>query len=326
MLVIDFSQIAIATITAELRGKDDVEISTDLVRHMLINAVRSYKVRFGKDYGEVVIAVDSRNYWRKRAFRYYKAGRKKARQASTIDWNGIHEAINVLKQELTQYFPYPVIDVNGAEADDVIATLAKWSQTNDLKEGLLGEEPRPFLVISGDHDFQQLQKYANVSQYVPLLKKIVAVAHPEQVLIQHIIEGDDGDGVPNFLSDDDVFVDDAKRQYPIFSKKVQEWIHWSFEDIAKGGFVQLNSSYERAKKTALKDNKPAPKEPPTVEQLLENLHRNKELVDLSCIPQELQDEIAQQYEQQRGNTDRSQILGYMKKMGLVHLLENIMEF
>ena len=126
-----------------------------------------------------------------------------------MDWNAIFDAVNLVRDEIAEVFPYPVIDVDGAEADDVIGTLAELSQTLGEPGPLFEDEivPIPFLIVSGDHDFKQLQKYANVKQYAPAQKKWVKITEPAEVVLrEHIITGDKGDGIPNMLSADDCFV------------------------------------------------------------------------------------------------------------------------
>ena len=189
---------------AELRGRTDAEISTPLVRHMIVNAIRSYKNKYGNEFGNIVIACDNKKYWRKKLYPHYKASRKKTRDDSGFDWSAIFEALNLIKQELSEHFPYPVIEVDTAEADDIIASLVVWTQTHDLVQQGLDVVPQPVLILSGDHDFVQLQRYPNVKQYSPVLRKWVkAVGNPEHDLMEHILSGDKGDGVPNFLSPDD---------------------------------------------------------------------------------------------------------------------------
>ena len=65
MIIVDYSQTAISTLMAELRGRTDAEINTSLIRHMIVNALRSYKNKFGKEFGQLVIACDNKKYWRK---------------------------------------------------------------------------------------------------------------------------------------------------------------------------------------------------------------------------------------------------------------------
>ena len=225
MIIVDYNQTAIGNYMAEIRGRTDVEPNLPILRHMILNTIRSYKKRWGREYGELVIACDNRHYWRRQVFPYYKANRKKSRIASPLDWSSIFDALNIVRDELAEVFPYPVIDVDGAEADDIIGTLAAYSQTYGAvpeENGMLPFDefiPDPFLIVSGDHDFKQLQKWPNVKQWAPAQKKWVKINEPaQQVLLEHIIRGDSSDGIPNILSDDDTLIDPDKRQKRLTKK------------------------------------------------------------------------------------------------------------
>jgi 5'-3' exonuclease len=279
---------------AEIGGRSDVAIDVNLLRHMVINTIRSHKLKFEGEYGEVVIACDSKNYWRKQVFPYYKANRKKAREESKLDWAAIFDAINLIKKELTAIFPFKVIEVEGAEADDIIASLVYWSLDNDVREGTLIPDPKPLLIISGDHDFNQLQKYKHVKQFSPVLKKFVkAETTPEEYIIHHIIRGDKGDGVPNVLSNDDSIVS-GERQTSISTKKLEEWI---------------------------KD----PTTMPTDDNFKRNYHRNKTLVDLSMIPKEIQEQIINTFTEYPLR-DKGQLLNYFMSNRMKQMIEHIQEF
>ena len=293
MIVVDYNQTAISSLMANLAGRRDVEVNIPLVRHMIINALRSYRKKFGPEFGDMVIACDNRHYWRRQYFPNYKANRKKSREDSGFDWNSIFEALHLVRAELAEHFPYPVIDIDGAEADDVIATLAEYSQTSNT-DGLLPSQ-EPFLVLSGDHDFNQLQKWGNVKQYAPVQKKFIKLTEtPEAVLMEHIIMGDKGDGVPNILSDDDTFVN-GDRQRPIRKDKLAEW----------------------------KTQKP--EEFITSDEMWRNYQRNRELVDLSRIPEDIKESIIDSYEKQKGG-DRSGLLNYFIANRMTQLIELVDEF
>jgi len=294
MIVVDYNQTAISSLMAELGGRRDVEINVPLVRHMIINSLRSYKRRFGDEFGEMVIACDNRHYWRRQYFPNYKAMRKKSRADSGFDWSAIFEALSLIREEIAEHFPYPVIDVDGAEADDVIATLAEYSQTSNTDGLIPGQEP--FLILSSDHDFNQLQKWSNVKQYAPIQKKFVKLTEsPEAVLMEHIIMGDKGDGVPNILSDDDTFIN-GQRQRPIRKDKVAEW------------------------KTQ------QPEEFITNDEMWRNFQRNRELVDLSRIPEDIKTAIIDSYEAQSGKMDRSGLLNYFIANRMKNMMEVIGDF
>jgi hypothetical protein len=295
MIVVDFSQVVIATYCGELGydGIQDSKVEIDYLRHMVMNTLRSYRRKFGGEYGEMVIACDNKKYWRRDKFPEYKAHRKKDREKSSVDWDGLFLGIETLKSELDEYFPYPVIDIGGAEADDVIGALAEYSQTAG-DGGLFDGSPIPYLILSGDHDFNQLQKYANVKQYSPIEKKWIKIKEPaEHVLMEHIIIGDKGDGVPNILSEDRSFVDGI-RQKSIFQKKLDVW-------------------------------KKSPPEEWVTEAMSQNYNRNRLMVDLSKTPQEIKDAIITTYEENTGG-DRSKILGYFVKNRMRGFFDSVSEF
>jgi len=297
MIVIDYNQVAIATFMSEIghRPGSDIEVNLPLLRHMIINTIRSYRTRFGNEFGELVIACDNRHYWRRKVFPQYKAHRKKDRAKSDFDWNAIFDALSIIRDELAEFFPYPVIDIEGAEADDVIGALAEYSQKLGEPDGLFGDPTSvPYLIISGDHDFNQLQKWDNVKQYAPAFKKWIKLKEPvEKVLMEHIITGDKGDGIPNMLSPDDCFVE-GKRQKPIRKTQLAEW-------------------------------KSKPPEEWVTADMAHGYNRNRMLVDLTQTPQEIKDNIINSYELQQGG-DRSQLLNYFIKNKMKNMMDVLGDF
>ena len=293
MIVVDFNQTAISNLMMEIGSRNDIEVQVPLLRHMILNSIRSYKQKFGKEFGEIVIACDNQNYWRREAFKFYKAGRKKAREASGLDWKQIFEALNLIRSEIDVFFPYKVINVDGAEADDVIAVLAEWSQTNDTNN-VLFSEPKPFLVLSGDHDFIQLQKYENVKQFSPIQKKYVkSDISPEKYLFEHIIRGDKGDGIPNVLSADDSIVT-GTRQKAIRQDKVDIW-YKDFDAMPQD--AEFKTNYER----------------------------NRKLVSFDCIPTSIKESIINTYTD-KPTKDKSQLLNFFVEHKMKNMLEVIEEF
>jgi hypothetical protein len=242
-----------------------------------------YKTKFGPEYGEFVIACDNKNYWRKQLFPYYKANRKKSQAASELDWKAIFECLNKIRSELKEHFPYRIIDVESAEADDIIGTLCiEFGNTNEK-----------ILILSGDKDFVQLQRYLNVRQYNPVLKKFITHNNPEQFLKEHIIKGDAGDGVPNFLSPDNCLVV-GERQKPISSKKLEVWVNQEPERFC-------------------------------TELMLRNYKRNEQLIDLTKIPDHISDKILESFAEQEGKKP-NKLLDYFIANRLKNLTENIGDF
>ncbi len=215
MIIVDLNQVMLSNLLMQLGNHTNAQIEENMVRHMILNSLRSYRVKFGQEYGELVIACDNTNYWRRKMFPYYKANRKKSQEASDLDWRAIFECLNKIRAELKEFFPYRVVDIESAEADDIIGTLVtSMSFRSDCSE---------VLILSGDKDFIQLHKYGNVKQYDPVRKKWITHDNPEQYLKEHILKGDAGDGVPNILSSDNCFVV-GERQRPLTAKKMEHYL------------------------------------------------------------------------------------------------------
>jgi hypothetical protein len=213
MIIFDFNQVAISNLMQQI-GSSKQKVDETLVRHMILNTLRTYVKKFKVSHGpEVVIACDNRKYWRKEIFPFYKANRKKGRESSGHDWNSIFECLNKIRDELKENSPYKVIDVESCEADDIIATLAfKYSPTQKV------------MILSSDKDFAQLQVFPNVEQYSPILKKFIKESAPMAQLKELIIRGDKSDGIPNILSADNVFVESI-RQRSITEEKINIWMN-----------------------------------------------------------------------------------------------------
>lgn len=283
MLLLDFSSVIIANLHAQVGIQNMKVVEEDLLRHMILNTVRAIRMKF-KEH-ELVIACDHGS-WRKQAFPYYKANRAKAKEATGLDWKKVFEVFGRMRSDLRDYFPYRVVEVEGAEADDVIGTLVNKFGGVDLPMRIAGEE---VIIVSPDKDFAQLHRFGNVKQYDPIKKKFITHNEPEAYLKEHIIRGDSGDGVPNIMSDDDTFVVETKRQKPMTQKKLDAFLSVIPEEYKK------------------------------------NHDRNTLLIDLANTPNSLREEILTVYESQAGK-DRSQIFNYMIKNKLRNLMESIQDF
>jgi len=288
MIILDLSQVMIANFMSQIGSHTNLKVEEGLVRHMVLNTIRSLNMKFGKEYGEMVLAADDRKYWRRDIFPYYKANRKKNRAKSELDWNAIFEALNNIRTELKDYLPYRVILADGAEADDVIGTLV-----HKYGKVLVSQSDEKILILSGDKDFVQLQQYGNVEQYDPVKKKFIKTNSPDKFITEHIIRGDVGDGIPNFLSSDNCFVV-GDRQKPISTKKLEAWLNMEPEQYCD-------------------------------ETMLRNFKRNKQLIDLSLIPDWVRANVMKEYESQSGK-GRQRIFNYFIKYQLKGLMESINDF
>ena len=274
--LVDFSQIVIGSY---MMAAKHATVDMDVIRPSVLNTLRIYRSKFVNEYGELILCCDDRKTWRKEIFPNYKASRKKTRKDSGVNWNNLYDTLNQLKEELREWFPYKLIQVEKAEADDIIATLV--NITNERT-----------LILSSDRDFIQLHKF-NVRQYSPIQKKFVD-GEAKENLHEKIIRGDVGDGIPNIMSDDNVFVDEGRRQKPITKKKVDAW-------------------YELDPETYCSD------------EMLRNYNRNRQLIDLDHIPDTIRINITKQFETIKVG-DRRRLLTYFVNHKLKNLMENLSEF
>ena len=281
MILIDLNQVMISNLMAQNKGNLTELPSKDAVRHSILNTVRAFNVKFREEFGEMILCADAADPWRRDIFPNYKHQRRKGRVESQIDWEGLFYIMSNIREEFKFKLPYRVLHIDKAEADDIIATLVK-QQTEDL-----------YLIISGDKDFIQLQHYGDVYQFSPLLKSFIGEQEDATVFLrEQIIKGDRSDGVPNILSDDDIFLRD-ERQRPINKKRLEEWSN--VDNIPLGS--ETRKYYDR----------------------------NKKLIDLSMIPKDISESIINRYKNYKVN-DRSLLLQYFIDNKLKALIENINDF
>lgn len=284
MILVDMNQVTLSNLMIQI-GRN-AEVDPDMVRHMVLNSLRGYRNRFCEEYGELVLCYDNKGNWRREYFPNYKHSRRKDRKASKLDWGSIFDTLHLIKQELQDNFPYKVLEVENVEADDIIASVVSY----------VAESPSHYekvLILSGDKDFIQLQKHSFVTQYSPVLKKFVNGIDPDVYIKEHILKGDRSDGVPNFLSPDNCFVNEL-RQRPISKKKLATWIDLDPEDFCN-------------------------------EEMLRNYQRNRTLIDLTQAPDWVLKTCVEAYLNSTVN-DRSGLLNYFIKHRLKNHMENIGDF
>jgi hypothetical protein len=284
-ILMDYSQVMLATLFANIGNHTNVELDENILRHMFLMSLRANRKKFKETYGEMVICCDSKNSWRRAAFPYYKGNRRSLREQSEIDWNALFAIMNNIRDEMFEYFPYKVITIDNCEADDIIGVVCHTFGT------ALNNGAGKYLILSGDKDYIQLQKYANIDQYSPVRKEWIRHANPETYLAEHIIKGDRGDGVPNILSPDNCLVI-GERQKAITSKRL----------------AMYNNTTENMDS-----------------ETLTRFHRNKMLIDLNEIPQNYKDEILQEYNKEK-EIGRSKLFNYFIEKRLKNLLTDIQDF
>jgi hypothetical protein len=282
MILLDWNGLAVGTIVTQ-----KLDLDENMIRHVILNQLRMYNTKFRKDYGQMVICCEGRS-WRKEVFPNYKASRKKTRDNDSSHWEEVFRIINMIRDEIKENLPYKVVQVERAEADDIIGTLAEY--TNEFGKH------EPVMIVSNDKDFLQLQKFSNIKQFSPMKKKLIEEKHPHKFLVEHIIKGDSSDGIPNILSGDDVFVNEDDRQKPVRQKFIDEVI----ADLDDSELLYAASWYR-------------------------NYQRNKQLIDLSETPTTIKENIINIYESEIP-AERKNLLNYLIAKRCKLLIESIEEF
>lgn len=290
MMILDLQQVMLATILIDRSNTyiTQKSLDRDLIRHMILNSIRYNRLKFS-EFGELIIACDSRNSWRREMFPFYKASRKKNRDNSPLDWNDIFDFLSTIKSDLKEHFPYRTIEVEGAEADDIIATLVK----NECERSM-----HKVLILSGDKDFIQLQKYINVVQWDPTRKRWINHSNPECFLKEHIIKGDISDGVPNIMSGDSTFAT-GKRQNRLGQVKIDQWSQFEI------GSPALREALG--------------------ETTWRNWGRNNQMINLDNIPEDIVTKINIEYDNQ-GGKGKKKILPYLMEHRLREIAKSISDF
>lgn len=297
MIILDYSQVALSNIfqfQSDLKKNTNNPEAVNIIRHAILTGLKFYKKKYGAEYGELVLACDGKQYWRRDIFPYYKAGRKASREKSDLDWKLVFDTMSTIRDEVADHFPYKVIHIDRAEADDVIATLCKWTQTNGSVDHGMFEEKQKVMIVSSDGDFKQLHKYDNVEQYSPIQKKKVQCDNPIAYLAEHIAKAGD-DGIPNVLSPDDVFVTEGVRQSKMTKAKLERF-------VTMGRDAAENDEQRR------------------------NWDRNNFLINLDNIPRDIEERILDAYINNKPSGDKMSIYNYLIRNKCRLLLDEVEEF
>ncbi len=252
MILVDYSGIAISSLFAM-----KMEVNEQIVRHMILNSLRMYNLKYRAEYGRMVLAID-KGTWRRDVYPEYKASRKKTRDESGFDWTELYRILDTVLEEIRTNLPYYVVQVENCEADDVIAALVEKTQEFGQCE--------PVMIVSADTDFVQLHRYPNVRQFSNTQKSLVKDKDPVRFLREHVLTGDSGDGVPNILSHDKTFVND-ERQKPLRKTRIDE----------------LCKNWDKISSLLSDEEK-------------KNFRRNQVCIDLSFIPRDIKDRVINTYD------------------------------
>lgn len=294
----DYSQLFIAgclAFPADFKKGEDTKKMEHIARHSVLSSILMYKKKYSGLCGDTIICCDGKDNWRREVFPHYKGRRAINKKESETDWKSIASLMDVIQAEIEEVFPYRVVVHNQAEGDDVIATLVKYSQTNETRQDGLEELPQRMMVVSADHDFRQLYKYRNYAQWSPIQKKVVEKAD-KTFLLEKVLIGDSGDGVPNVRSVDDHFMNpEHGKQKPITAAMKK-----AFFDNPDGSTL---SESERI-----------------------NLERNRVLMDFERIPSHIESGIIEVYKNFEVKGTQNKVFEYFIEKRCRNLMQEIPAF
>ncbi len=213
--------------------------------------------KFKNEYGdEIVLALDASS-WRGLYFKNYKCRRKNKRKEDKFDWNDIYKMYDEIIDEFKANLPYKILKIKGGEGDDVVAVIA-----NHTKENVL--------IVSRDKDFMQLLTNDNIKQYDPVVDQFIEKDENIKLkLFTHIMKGDDSDDIPCVYSPSDFYLkENRERQKSIKKTDVEKWVLYNEDEL----------------KTELG------------EEVYKRFEENRNLIDLSKIPDNIQQAIIDEYE------------------------------
>jgi hypothetical protein len=293
-LLFDYNNLVIRSFFGSKEITEDPDdIQWGLWRYNVFNSIYTTLWKF-RNVTEVILAVDDYMSWRKHFYSRYKESRKiKKKKDSKVDWETLYSKMHNLASELKHHMPFKVIKVKNAEADDVIAVLAR-------------EFKNPCVIIARDEDYFQLfGKKKNLIVFDPIKQKLYSPDDFENIrefLLKLIFCGQKKDDIPNIITPDDWGLTEATegKRRPGFGEKAFEKIK---DDVR--GFIEAG---HRNKVYGLVD-------------LSKNLKRNRILVDFDKIPNTICNRIADAYNNS-SIPPLENIYLFFEKYGMMSFLEN----
>lgn len=235
--------------------EDKTNIQWGLWRYNCINSIMTTLWKI-KNVSEVIVAVDDKHQWRKSFYNRYKESRGKNKKKSDHNWDSIYKHMGTLAADLKHHFPFKVLKVKSAEADDIIAVLARKLKNDSI-------------IIARDEDYFQLfGKRENIRILDPVKQVLYSPEDFKDIkdfLLELIFCGQRKDDIPNILTPDDWGLTESTegKRRPGFGPKKWEEVKQDIKGFINKGYT--NKIYG------------------TVD-LDRNLKRNRILIDFDKIP------------------------------------------
>lgn len=279
-------------------------------------------MQFRADYGELVIVVDNKS-WRVAAYEYYKWARKNIREEDDNDWDELWAIIEQIKWETYENLPYPIHGAEGAEADDVFPIY-------------INDNPNEkHMIVSNDKDLVVLTKAHNVEQWRPVMGKPYEIENHEQFEFDMFISGDKADGIPSIKCNDDFLKVQAQnkameqpvKRAPAISAKFKAgaWeAHLRDIDHEEATGEQNDNQLMDFLRCSL-SKREIENNPKLPENIYKHFVRNRQLIGLGYVPDEVNVAIRENLKHKRRNGLKT-MMNFLtsKKMGL--LAQRIKDF
>lgn len=350
MILVDFSSIVHRKLHASISNirpnkKDGIYITSEyigLLQHYILESLLEIEQEFKNEFGELVICLDNagNGYWRRDFYSEYKAQRAKARAKSDIDYKEVFIKIDQLTDHLKNNLAWKVIEVQKAEADDIMLVLAKEYSSREK-----------ILIHSPDKDMIQAQRGTdNVFQYSSLTMKWLVPENKhddmDHWLLEHVCLGDASDNVPKVV-DGTIFSDNFLNYLKECKIDVDNPI--DFKKLDRTTIITLVQNYnvyktnragEYTVKDVYKDIKFGPatlekeiKKFGSLEKFLgsnemykENYERNYKLVMEEGIPDYIRESIKEAYLNAKVEFNMLEFENYLKENGMNNLVLMIGKF
>lgn len=306
-----------------LNGKYVIDEALIPIKSFIINDIFDIQKQF-KD-NNIIICVDDtyKGSWRSQIYKPYKSHRKSERDESPLPFDIIFKHVHEIIDAFDKFTPYKVIKVPTAEADDCILTLCDNIRYEDI------------LIYSSDKDMLQMQKYPNIKQFSPALKKYITYKDKneniDKWLVEHIVLGDNADEVPNIFSETEF----TPEFINFLNSRQLSYTPEEYHDLNCDTRLKLEEDFNANNGNIWKRNRIGKKtlskyiDNGTLKDLIKsnnlyvkNFNRNKMLILSDYIPKHIKEECLKQFNAVKQN-DMSLFINYLENHGLGSVQFNI---
>lgn len=353
--IVDFSHLNVRNLfialqQAQPKKKDGLYITEQFIqyhKHLIFNSLQYIKNKFKN---EIILAIDGTNNWRKEVYPLYKANRSKAKEDNDVNFEEFFEETSKILTAIKDNFPFKVIKVDRAEADDIAGVIAlEYGNEIDIT------------LVTSDHDWLQVLSHTMTRMWDPIKKTNSLLSDFENTIINtdygrmsrftiiHSLIGDKGDGVPTitgFTKFSDNFLS-YLRENGIKTQRVDKVSKLDiFEELIDKYEVYtiVKSGYKKGETTDIKDvYKTVPFGIKKAEKASESSYalsalldshpmyrdafvRNRELVDFTKIPLHIKEEILSTFASTEVTYNAGGMLEYFTNEKLGNHISGIAKF